>query len=45
MAASGVLLSYVDCFGGLSRETPEKTTISREAQRPQIIREEKKEHR
>jgi hypothetical protein len=45
MATSGMLLSYVDFFSGLSSETPEKTRIGQEAQRPQIIHEEKKERR
>jgi hypothetical protein len=38
IATSGMLLSFVDFFRGLSSETPEKTRISREAQ---SIREEK----
>jgi hypothetical protein len=35
VATSGMLLSYVDFFSGLSTETPEKTRISREAQKRQ----------
>jgi hypothetical protein len=45
MATSGMLLSYVDFFSGLSSETPEKRRISREAQKRQIIHKEKKERR
>ena len=45
MATSGMLLSSVDFFSGLSSETPEKTRIGQEAQKRQIIRKEKKERR